>query len=102
VARIGGPDERFWIGIGFGDEMVDSDLEVVDGPKGTPLQPLAGEFREEALHSIEPGYQGRGEAESPASPGPVSSVTAIAIDLQDASASAIANFQLEFPTGRPP
>jgi hypothetical protein len=38
AARIGDPDERFWIGVGFNDETVDSDLEVLDGAKDTPLQ----------------------------------------------------------------
>jgi hypothetical protein len=42
AARIGGPDERLWIGIGLGDEAVDGDLEVVDGAKDTTLQPAPG------------------------------------------------------------
>ena len=55
AAWIGGPYEGSWIGVGFGDEAVDSVLEVVDGSEDSALEPSACEFGEEALDRIEPG-----------------------------------------------
>ena len=65
AARIGGPDERLWIGVGTGDKAVDCVLEVIDRAKDTTLQSPPCEFSEEALSGIEPGCLGRGEVGSP-------------------------------------
>jgi hypothetical protein len=65
AARIGGPDERFGIGIGFGDEAVDGGLEILDGAEHATLKPPTCEFGEEALDGIEPGGGSRGEVKSP-------------------------------------
>ena len=58
--------EGSWIGVGFGDEAVDSALEVVDGSEDSALEPSACEFGEEALDRIEPGCGRRCEVEGPA------------------------------------
>ena len=41
---VGGPYEGSWIGVGFGDEAVDSAFEVVDGSEDSALEPSACEF----------------------------------------------------------
>jgi hypothetical protein len=65
AAWISGPDERFGIGIGFGDEAVDGSLELFDGSEDTALKPLTREFGEEGFHGVEPGCRGRSEVKSP-------------------------------------
>ena len=66
AAWIGGPYEGFWIGVGLGDEAVDSTLEVVDGSENSTLKPSTCEFGEQALDRIEPGCGRRCEVEGPA------------------------------------
>jgi hypothetical protein len=66
AARIGGPDERFGIGIGFGDEAVDGGLEIVDGAETRHVEAADVKFGEEAFDGIEPGGGSRGEVKSPA------------------------------------
>jgi hypothetical protein len=36
---IGGPDERLWIVVGFGDEAIDGDLQVGEGSEDTAFEP---------------------------------------------------------------
>ena len=51
---VGGPDEGFWLGIGFFDEAVDGGLEIDDGAEDAALQPPPGKLGEVTLHRIEP------------------------------------------------
>ena len=51
---IGGPSERLWIGVLFGDEAVDGGLEVDERVECAPLETASGELGEEAFNSIEP------------------------------------------------
>jgi len=48
AAWIGGPDERFWIGVGLGDEAIDGSLEVGDRSEDVALEASASRFGEEA------------------------------------------------------
>ena len=51
---VGSPDEGFWIGVGLGDEAVDSELQVNDGLEDAALEALARELGEEAFDGVEP------------------------------------------------
>ncbi len=51
---VGFPDEWLWFLIVFFDEAFDGSLQVDDGMKDTVLEPSSGQFREEALDSVEP------------------------------------------------
>jgi hypothetical protein len=44
AARVGGPEERFWIGVGLGDEAIDGVLEVVDRSEDATHQSAAPEL----------------------------------------------------------
>jgi hypothetical protein len=63
---IGGPFEGFGIGVCLGDEEVDGELQVNDGPEHASFEATARELGEEAFDRIEPGCRGRGEVERPA------------------------------------
>jgi hypothetical protein len=45
---IGGPDERFWIGVVLRDEAIDGGFKIVDGSEDTAYQAPAREFGEES------------------------------------------------------
>lgn len=62
-AWIGGPHEGLRVVVGFREEAVNGDVEIVDGAEDAALQPSSGELGEEALDGIEPGARGRGEVE---------------------------------------
>jgi hypothetical protein len=41
---IGRPNERFWVGVGVGDEAVDGELQVDDGLEYAALFRLPGNY----------------------------------------------------------
>jgi hypothetical protein len=47
-------DEGFGIGVCLGDEVVDGDLQVNDGPEHASLEATARELGEEAFDGVEP------------------------------------------------
>ena len=51
---IGGPYEGFGVIVGFPEETVDGGLEIDDALEDAALEPLPGQFGEEALDGIEP------------------------------------------------
>ena len=60
---IGGPDERLWVVVGFGEVSVDGGLEIDDALEHASLEPLLGQLGEKALDGIEPRSRCRGEVE---------------------------------------
>ena len=55
VVWVGAPHKWLCLGIVvFGDEAVDGGLQVDDGVKHAVLQPSPRQFREKALHRVEP------------------------------------------------
>ena len=54
LVGIGGPDERFGLPVGFGDEAVDGGLQLDDRGEHAAFQPAVGELGEEALDGIQP------------------------------------------------
>lgn len=60
---VGGPFEWLWVGIGLGDEAVDSGLQIDDGMEDTALQSTPAELGEETLDGVEPGARGWREVE---------------------------------------
>ncbi len=56
---VGGPDEGLGDLVGFLDEAVDGDLQLVDGAEDAAFQSSPGELGEEALDGVEPGAGGR-------------------------------------------
>lgn len=53
IVVICGPCEGLGIIVGFGEEMVDSGLEVGDRAEDAALQPVGGELGEVSLDEIE-------------------------------------------------
>src|ERR1700693_1517578 len=60
---VGCPDEGLGIVVGFSEVAVNGGLEIDDTAEDATLEPLPGQFGEEALDRIEPGRRGRGEVE---------------------------------------
>ena len=63
ASGIGGPGEGLGVVVGFGEVSVDGGLEIDDALEDAALEPLPGQFGEEAFDGIEPGGRGRGEVE---------------------------------------
>src|SRR5712692_7504246 len=61
-----GPDERFWVSVGLGEEAVDGGLKLGNGFEDAALQPPSGQLGKITLHSVEPRTRGRGEVEGEA------------------------------------
>ena len=55
LVGIGGPDERFGIVIGLGEESPYSGLEIDERAEHAALEPSLAELGEETLDGIEPG-----------------------------------------------
>ena len=51
---IGGPGEGLGVFVGFGDEPIDSGLEIDDGMEDAPLEAPFCEFGEETFDGVEP------------------------------------------------
>ena len=51
---VGGPCEGLRVGVGLGDEAVDSGLEFYDGVEDTALQSTPAELGEKSLDGVEP------------------------------------------------
>ena len=60
---IGGPGEGLGVVVHFGEVSFAGGLEIDDALERTSLEPLSGQFGEEALDGVEPGCRGRGEVE---------------------------------------
>jgi hypothetical protein len=54
LVRVGGPDEGFWIVVGFGEVSIDDSLEVDNALEDASLEPLLGQSGEEPFDGIEP------------------------------------------------
>jgi hypothetical protein len=49
---IGRPNERFWVGVGVGDEAVDGELQVDDGLEYAALEALARELAQNSSTAL--------------------------------------------------
>ena len=52
--RVGGPEERFWVLVGFGDEAIDGGLEIKKGMEDPSLETAFCKFGKEAFDGVEP------------------------------------------------
>jgi hypothetical protein len=50
---VGGPDERFGVGVLLGEDAVDRRMEIDQRVEHASLEPAPGEFGEEALDGVE-------------------------------------------------
>src|SRR5260370_19718679 len=92
---IGGAGEGLWVVVGCGKVSVDGGMEINDALEDAALEPLPGQFGEEAFDGVEPGGRGWGEVEMealvPFEPG---------ADLGMLVRRVVVDDQVEFPPGR--
>ena len=62
--RVGGPEKRFGIFVGFDDEAIDGGLEINEGVEDATVKPPPGKFGEESFDGVEPRTGCRGEVEN--------------------------------------